>query len=243
MAGTLYLPRDALPCFPARITVLLLAVCGTNKARPAWISSSHNAVVQDCVRFYLCSPPGEMSLIKHSEQCWQSCLYWKEPVTLASWHRAGELSSVQGRWAALCWPESLPFLGVVVWEECGCTGGKPAQGQCLWRWLQLPKHKDLSLLPLSPWTEHTWRGPELLLVVAWHCCWSCSQALGASALCSAPLCISCSHGPPNTNVLLLVQLPLPSSASLGLFWRFLLPANWSLQLPVLRAVPSYPRAP
>lgn len=37
----------------------------------------------------------------HSERCWQSCLYWEELGILTSWCRAGELSRVQGRRAAL----------------------------------------------------------------------------------------------------------------------------------------------
>lgn len=70
------------------------------------ISSSHSAVVQDCVRFYWCSPPGEMSLIKHSEQYWQSCLYWEQPVNpvqlAQSWgaqQGAGEVGSPFVDWS------------------------------------------------------------------------------------------------------------------------------------------------
>lgn len=93
-----------------------------------------------------------MSLIKHSLSSAGRAVFIGKSLLLRP------VGTDLGRWAALHWLESLPFLDVVVWEECGYTGGKPAQGQCLWRWLQLPKHMDLSLLPLSPWTERTWCG-------------------------------------------------------------------------------------
>lgn len=159
MAARLHLPRDAVPCFPAGITVLLLPVYGTNRARPAWISSSHSGAVQDCVGFYLCSPPGEMSLIKHSLSSAGSAVFIGK--SLLPWPAGTELGSsagYRGDGQPFPWLESLPLWDVVVWEECGCRGGKPAQGRCLWRWLQLPKHTDLSLLPLSPWSGHIWRG-------------------------------------------------------------------------------------
>lgn len=109
------------------------------------------------------------SLIKHSLSSAGSAVFIGK--SLLPWPAGTELGSsagYRGDGQPFPWLESLPLWDVVVWEERGCTGGKPAQGRCLWRWLQLPKHTDLSLLPLSPWSGHTWRGhveAELLLTL------------------------------------------------------------------------------
>lgn len=55
-----------LPCFSAGITVLFLPVYGTNRPRPAWISSRYSTAVRDCVGFHLCSPLKVMNLIKYT---------------------------------------------------------------------------------------------------------------------------------------------------------------------------------
>lgn len=83
-----------------------------------------------------------------------------------------------------------------------------------------PQARVLSVLPLPAWTGHTWQVEQKQSC----CCWSCSQALEISALC-APLCIPCSHEPPNScSYSCLFQLWLPVTSSE-------VPAvkNWSFQ--------------
>lgn len=77
------------------------------------------------VRFYLCSPPGEMSLIKHSLSSAGKAVFIGKSLLL--WPVGSELGSsagCRGDGQPFHWPGSLLYLDVVVWEECGYTGGK-----------------------------------------------------------------------------------------------------------------------
>lgn len=108
--------------------------CLWSRARPAWISSSHSAVVQDCVRFYLCSPPGEVSLIKHSlSSAGKAVFIGKSLLPWAVGPELGSSAGCRGDGQPFHWPESLPFLDVVVWEECVCGG---TSCWVFWVWIE-----------------------------------------------------------------------------------------------------------
>lgn len=77
------------------------------------------------VRFYLCSSSGVMSLIKHSLSTPGKAVFIGK--SLLPWPVGPELGSsagCRGDGQPFHWPGSLLYLDVVVWEECGYTGGK-----------------------------------------------------------------------------------------------------------------------